>query len=97
MKLIALKSLVLGLVTVSVTNFAPARANEESRCTKAPRSEWKSVSQATAALRAGGYRVDSIDRDARCFEAVVRDRSGQMFEIYVDPVTLRFVKIERVS
>jgi hypothetical protein len=90
-------AVVASLLAASAAVVSPVNASDESYCGNTPRAEWKSISQATAAVEAKGYQVREVERDDGCYEFEVSDQSGKRFELYVHPRTLDVVKTERKS
>ncbi len=75
-----------------------AIASDDVRCSSASKSEWRSIDEVRAAAQALGYRdVRKIKADDGCYEAYAFDKNNRRVEIYMDPVTLKVVRVEPES
>lgn len=90
--------LITALAASMAFGASVANASDDyDDCSKAPRSEWRTQDDAKAAAKAQGYKVSRVKVDDGCYELYARDRSGKRLELYVDPVTLKIVKVEDKS
>ena len=88
-----IKMLVPGLLAATVTAMAavPAHASDDD-CRHVPRTEWRSMEDAAAAVKAKGYEVREIEIDDGCFEVKVLGKSGERMKLYLDPGSLEIVR-----
>jgi hypothetical protein len=80
---------VSSMIGISIAAAASAAAASET-CTRAPREQWKSETEARAAAESMGYKVVRIKADDGCYE-VKADKGGRRYEIKFDPTDLRVV------
>ena len=86
-----------GVVACLVASSAGALASDDRYCGNAPRADWKSIAEVSAAIEAKGYQIREIETDDGCYEVKARDQTGKRFELYVHPLTLQIVKTESKS
>lgn len=74
----ALTALLLApALLVGATGFASA---SDDHCRYVPRSEWRSIEEAVAAVKAEGYDIREIERDDGCYEVKVFGKSGERID-----------------
>jgi len=75
-----------------------AIASDDARCTSAPFSEWRSINDARAAAEALGYKdVRKMEAEDGCYEAHAFDKDNRRVEIYMDPISLKIVRVKDKS
>lgn len=90
------KLILAGVLTSAMTLGAAASlADERTDCTSAPRSEWRTLNDAMAAVTAMGYDVRGAEREGNCYEVKALDKEGYRVEMYFDPATLKMVLKKR--
>lgn len=92
---LSLTGLSAGVALASDDHGSDDHGSDDHACAAAPRAEWKSVDDATAAVEARGYRVVRIKTDDGCYEAYARDAAGVRYELLIDPISLAIVDQER--
>ena len=84
-----MKRLVFILSTLFTLTFAvPASATGLYSCDSGDRTDWKSIEQLEAKMKAEGWTVRRIKEDGGCYEAYGTTPEGQRVEAYFHPVTL---------
>jgi len=90
-------AVALTLASTLIVGTSIAAASGEY-CTSAPRSQWRSIDDVRVAVEALGYKnVRKIEIDDSCFEAYAFDKDGRRVEVYVDPVSLKVVRVKNKS
>lgn len=88
-------SISAGIFALLAAASVPAFADDDAYCGNIPRAEWKSISEASAAVTAKGYEIREIEADDGCYEVEARKETGERVELYLNPRTLEIVKTER--
>ncbi len=92
-----IKSVTAALTLVALAGTTlPANASDDN-CTSAPSAEWRTKDEATAAADALGYKVSRMKVEDSCYEAYAHDKDGRRVEIYIDPMTLKVVRVKDKS
>ncbi len=87
--LTAASTIMLGATAVSASDI---------QCSSSPQSQWRSIDDARAAAEALGYtKVRKVEIEDSCYEAYAFDKDGRRVEVYMDPVSLKVVRVERKS
>lgn len=82
-----------GLAVLLVAGLAgQAIADDFKDCTKEAKEKWKPQPDAEAAAKAAGYEVRKSKIEGSCYEVYGVDKSGQMFELFYNPVDLSLMK-----
>lgn len=100
MKTIAINSTILATAFAASLNFGAGLAqasDDDAVCTNAPKSEWRTPDDVKAAAEAQGYQVNRVKTEGSCFEVYAIDKGGIRAELYVDPVTLKIIKLKDKS
>lgn len=84
------KTILIGLIATGIGSGAWASSYE---CESEPKSEWKAEAEAKALLVAQGYQIRTIKVEGGCYEFYAT-KDGQRFEIFVNPATLKVVKVK---
>ncbi len=85
--LVAATAGVLGALCLA---SGPSTASGYGKCSDAPKSQWKPKAEAEAAAKKAGYEVRRSKIDGTCYE-VYGVKSGSLYELFYDPVTMRHV------
>ncbi len=92
---------IASMAIVASLAFAPTMAaagDDDARCSQAPQSEWRSIDDARAAAEALGYKdVRKMEAEDGCYEAYAFDKDNRRVEIYMDPVSLKIVRVKDKS
>ncbi|MBU2582122.1 MAG: PepSY domain-containing protein [Alphaproteobacteria bacterium] len=72
-------------------------SDDDSYCSSAPQSEWRTSEDVKAAAEAQGYEVVRVKVEDSCYEVYARGKDGRRTELYFDPVTLKIVKVKDKS
>ncbi len=84
------KTLLVSLASVWVATAALA----SSKC-DAGSQPMKNEQEVKSQLVGAGYEVAHVQKSRGCFEVKARRPDGQRVELYLDPVTLKVLKVER--
>ena len=80
-------------VNIAATLVAgPAMAHGFDDCTKEAKDKWKPQAEAEAAATVAGYTVTRSRIDGSCYEVYAKDKDGNKFELFYNPVDLQLVK-----
>ncbi|MFA9217455.1 MAG: PepSY domain-containing protein [Sphingomonadaceae bacterium] len=69
-----------------------AAAHGDVKCTKQPKSEWKSHEELAKKLTAEGWVIRRMEATTSCYEVYAKDPKGKRVEAFFDPVT--FARVE---
>jgi hypothetical protein len=84
---------VAALVAAAVMLQVPmASAHGFKDCTTEAKDKWKPEKDAEAAATAAGYTVSKVKVEGSCYEVYAKDKAGQKFELFYNPVDLKLVK-----
>ena len=64
-----------------------------TQCTTEPMDKWMKPEQVDKLLTEQGYKVRKVQVEDSCLEAYAT-KDGKRFEIYLDPVTGKIVKVK---
>ena len=74
----------------------PVMASPPSKpCTSAAEKRWMKIANAEKILVKAGYDVRRMKVAMNCFEAYVIDKSGNMLELFLDPVSGKVVETKK--
>lgn len=82
-----MRKIIIATTLAICSIAAPAFAEEDESCTKAPKEQWFTVDQLKTKLGEQGYTVENIKMEDDCAEAKVRDKDGKTAKLYLDPAT----------
>lgn len=85
------KTLVALAFTSLATLSGPVFASDDE-CRSVPRSEWRSMEDAVAAVTGMGYAIREIEVDDGCYEVKATGKEGGRVKLYLDPGTLEVVR-----
>ncbi len=78
--------------------FAPnmaAASDDDVRCGQTSQSQWRTMDDARAAAEALGYKnIRKMEMEDGCYEAYAFDKDNRRVEIYMDPVSLKIVRVK---
>ncbi|MGI9354541.1 MAG: PepSY domain-containing protein [Rhizobiaceae bacterium] len=84
-----MRRIVLALPAIVVLFLAaPASGTGLYSCESGKKSDWKSMEELEAKMKADGWTVRRIKEDGGCSEAYGTSPEGQRVEAYFHPVTL---------
>ncbi|WP_228895756.1 PepSY domain-containing protein [Pseudoduganella aquatica] len=69
-----------------------AWAHGDVKCTKAPKTEWKSHEELAQKLTKEGWQIRRMEATTSCYEVYAKDPKGKRVEAFFDPVT--FARVE---
>src|SRR5690606_3462288 len=81
------------MAAAAVATAGPAFASPD--CLSGPRSEWRSMEDAVAAVTAKGYQVRETEIDDGCYEIKAIGKEGERVKFYVNPKSLEVVRNTR--
>lgn len=72
---------------------AYSRERTEDTCTREPRSEWLPEAEMRLLAEFRGYRIKTFKvANGSCYEVYGFDQSGQIVEVYFNPVNAKLVR-----
>ena len=93
-----IKLTVSSMAILAALAFAPnmtAASDDDIRCSRSPKSQWRTMSDARAAAEALGYKnIRKMEIEDGCYEVYALDKKNRRVEIYIDPVSLKIVHVE---
>ncbi len=78
------------IAAAAIATAGPAFATPD--CRSGPRSEWRSMEDAVAAVTAKGYQVRETEIDDGCYEVKAIGKDGERVKVYLDPKSLEVVR-----
>ena len=84
------KTAFAGLMVIGISSSVFASSYE---CDSGEQAEWKTKDEAKVVLEADGYEVHKVKIEDGCYELYTK-KDGKKLEVFVNPATLKIVKIE---